>query len=94
MSDMTPQAHEGAPFAPEVTIAEEQHEYKALVGAVHDNGNVIVTRWRLDDDDRARIADGEDIYLGHLTFNGPFQPISVQVGPGGWRAHTEGEETR
>ena len=71
--------------APEVTIAEDQHEYKTLVGAKYDDPPAMLTRWRLDDGERARIASGEDLYIGVLTFGGPFPPLNVQVGPDGWQ---------
>ena len=70
--------------APEVTIAEDQHQYKTLVGAQYDDPPAMLTRWRLDDADRERVAAGEDIYLAVLTFGGPFPPLSIQVGPEGW----------
>lgn len=69
--------------APEVSIAQGQEEYLELTGAVHHGGEVLVTRWRFSDEDRARVAAGEDLYLAHLTFGGPFQPIIVQVGAEG-----------
>jgi hypothetical protein len=73
--------------ADEVMIAEEQHQYKTLVGAVYhteEGVRIILTRWRLDDDERAKIAAGEDIYLGLMTFNGPLQPIIIGVDKSFW----------
>lgn len=72
--------------APEVTSAEDQLQYKPLVGALYDTeqGITVLTRWRFTDEDRAKIAAGEDLYIGLLTFGGPVQPLSLQVGPDGW----------
>lgn len=75
--------------APEVTVAEDQLEYAPITVAVYgDNAELgprqILTRWRLSDEDRRRIAAGEDVYVALMTFGGPMQPISVQVGPDGW----------
>ena len=74
--------------APEVTIAEEQEEYMPITAGVYEYGNgtrALLTRWRLDDDERARIAAGEDLYLMLLTFGRPMQPVSLRVGPGDWQ---------
>lgn len=72
--------------APEVTIAEEQTDYSPLVAAVYeqDGQRILLTRWRLDDEERARIAAGEDLYLSVMTFNNPLQPVSLQVGAPEW----------
>lgn len=71
----------------EVTLAEDQLEYKPLVAAVYETeagARVLLTRWRFSDEDRARIAAGEDLYLGVMTFGQPLQPLMVGVGPEGW----------
>lgn len=75
--------------APEITVAENQGEYTDLVSAVYgDNGGAgpitLLSRWRLTDEERARIAAGEDLYVTLQTFGRPMQPIIVQVGPDGW----------
>ena len=75
--------------AEEVTLAEEQLEYKPLTAARYDvqfteqspPARALLTRWRLDDRDRELIAGGEDVYLACLTFGDPLQPLIVQVGP-------------
>lgn len=82
--------------APEVTIAENQVEYKPVVAALYvhpqfGNAPVLLTRWRLNDEDRRRIAEGGDLYISLMTFGHPMQPITVQVGPAGWTV-PEGEE--
>lgn len=72
--------------ADEVTVGEDQLEYSPLVAAqyVEEEGRqMLLTRWRFSDEDRARVAAGEDLYLGVLTQH-PLQPLSVQVGPEGW----------
>jgi hypothetical protein len=76
--------------APEIAIAEEQEEYLTLTGAVYgDNGAAgpvtLLTRWRLSDEDRARIAAGEDLFVALQTFGRPLHPMAVQVGDDGWR---------
>lgn len=74
--------------AKEVTLAEDQLEYKPLVAAVYrhpeHDGIILLTRWRLTDEDKERILKGEDIYLSVMTFGQPLQPIAIQVGPDGW----------
>lgn len=73
--------------AEEITIAEDQLEYKPLVAAryvTEDGVPVLLTRWRLTDEERALIAEGADLYLSVMTFGQPLQPLSLQVGPDGW----------
>jgi hypothetical protein len=73
--------------APEVTIAEDQTAYSPLVAARYDDG-VLLTRWRMNEADRAKVAAGEDLYIAVMTFGGPIQPMSVQIGDDGWRDPT------
>ncbi len=75
--------------AHEITLAEEQLEYRPLTAAVYshpdfDNAPVLLTRWTFTDEERAAIANGEDLYLAVLTFGKPLQPLAPQVGPGGY----------
>jgi hypothetical protein len=74
--------------ADEITIAEDQLEYKPLVVAVYQTPQgvpVLLTRWRLTEEERQLVAAGEDLYLSVLTFGQPLQPIGLQVGPEGWQ---------
>lgn len=67
---------------PEVTLAEDQHEYAVLTAAVvtyADGQQAMMTRWRLDDAERAKIAAGEDFYL--LLLGRAMQPVAPFVGP-------------
>lgn len=73
--------------APERTLAAEQHQYRPLVVAVYNDEKGVehlLSRWRLNDEDRAKLAEGEDLYLCLMTFGQPLQPIMIQVGPKGW----------
>lgn len=50
----------------EVTLAEDQHEFLSIVAGVIDYPNGArwwVTRWRLSDEGREKVARGEDVYL-------------------------------
>lgn len=72
---------------PEVTIAEEQLQYSPLVASpvrYEDGTQTMLTRWRLDDEERAKIAAGEDLYIELLTFGGPMQPIAMRIGRPEW----------
>lgn len=42
--------------------------------------NAIVIAFRPGDDERARLAAGEDIYIALWTFGGPMQPIQIFAG--------------
>ncbi|MDI7267494.1 MAG: hypothetical protein QME96_05825 [Myxococcota bacterium] len=72
---------------PEIMLAENQPEYLTTCAAVitYDDGSVgVMTRWRLTDEERQRIAAGEDLYLTLLTFGRPMQPIMLEVGHPKW----------
>ena len=76
--------------APQETIAEEQQEYCTLTGAFLTHPeygvakgasyNTVVVAVRPSDEERKRIAAGDDIYIGVLTFGSPLQPLLVLTG--------------
>jgi hypothetical protein len=68
-----------------VVIAEHQDEYRDLPSIRTPLGQVI-TRWALDEEDRAAIARGEDVYVTILS-PGPIRPLFLTVGPSDWKAH-------
>jgi hypothetical protein len=38
----------------------------------------------LTEEEKAAIANGEDLYVGLITDGAPVQPMYLQVGPEGW----------
>jgi hypothetical protein len=42
-------------------------------------GKPVVSRWKLDDEERSRIAQGADILLTQMIFDGPYNPIQMEV---------------
>lgn len=85
--------------APQVTIAEDQEEFKPVTAALvrhpqyaaretqHGPLNSVVLAFRPSDEERARLAAGEDLYVSLLTFLEPMQGIILSVGPeepSGW----------
>lgn len=75
--------------APQVVIAEEQEEFKPITAALvrhpaypcHPHGfNSVLLCFRPSDDERKRIAGGEDLYVSLLTLGGPMQGIIVSAG--------------
>lgn len=76
---------------PERVYAAGQPEYEPLAVACYDEnwqpsarGGTIVSRWTFSADERQRIAAGEDLFIGILTFGKPLQPLVVEVGPPEW----------
>lgn len=53
-----------------------------------EDGRALLSRWRLNDDDRRRIAAGADLYLMLRTFGQPMQPVRLQVGADGFEVET------
>lgn len=65
---------------PEITIAEDQEEFYAITGAIvtyGDGTRAVFTRWRLTEEERAKIAAGEDLYLSIM---GRMVPVKLCVG--------------
>src|SRR5208282_6425047 len=57
----------------EVVFAKNQPEYNQLAVLPVENG--VMSRWRLTDAERQHIAEGGDLFILCLHFNGPLQPI-------------------
>jgi len=74
MTPVTPTTGVGSP----VVYAEDQPEYIPLPARKTDDGRVI-TEWSLTEEERLRIAHGENIRLTLLTFNQPLQPVLIEV---------------
>lgn len=77
--------------APQVTIAEEQEEFLPITAALvrnptyaapHLSGcNTVLLAFRPSDEERARLAAGDDLYISLLTFlQHPMPGIVVTAG--------------
>lgn len=67
---------------PEIAIAQNQLDYQELTAGVlyfSDGSQGLLTRWRLTDEEKEAIAQGEDLYVTILTFGQPMQPIMLHV---------------
>lgn len=81
--------------APERTFAEEQEEYSPITVAAYaysDGAAGLLMRFTFTDEERRRIAEGEDVYFMQL-YPGcappsgrriVMTPVSARVGPGDW----------
>jgi len=84
----------GDDVSDEVTVAEDQHEYKTLVAAFvsHENGSrSAYTRWTLTTDERVRVANGEDVYV---AFPECVAPHLIMLRPEWAAALPEGESPK
>lgn len=69
--------------AQETVYAKDQPEYTPLrTLRSSDEAGRVISRWAPTPEQRKAIADGADIYLELLTFNGPLQPIRMAVSDG------------
>jgi hypothetical protein len=59
-----------------VVFAENQDEYKSLPAYIDNNG-VVVTCWKLSEEEIKNINETGRIYLETLTFNNPLQPVML-----------------
>ena len=68
-----------AEFQPhEIVYAKDQPEYNPL--PVHRNRRgVVLSRWKLTDEEREAIANGADVWLYVYTFNQPLQPLRLEI---------------
>lgn len=69
------------PQIEERPIAEEQLEYKTIIGArvYFDDGSVqVFARWTFTPEERERIANGEDVYISFPKY---MAPHSVELRP-------------
>jgi hypothetical protein len=64
--------------AQSVTFAKDQPEYLPLPALVYPDG-VVLTEWRLTEDERQRIARGENLRLWIWTAGRPLQPVALEV---------------
>lgn len=63
-----------------VVFAEDQTEYIPLPVVIpRDNENVVLSKWELTDEERAKIVDGGYIYVQQMNFGQPLQPINIQI---------------
>lgn len=55
-------------------FGEGQPQYEPLPVHITPEGQVI-SCWQLSEEDKARIAETGQIWLSHITFNRPLQPV-------------------
>lgn len=64
----------------ETVIAKDQTQYLPLPAFVGSEPDVpVMSRWRLTDEEREKVATGADIVLTLLTFGSSLQPIVLEV---------------
>ena len=67
----------------EVVFAKSQPEYLPLPALVLEGEEKpVVSRWRLDDEERQKIAAGADILLTQNIFTDLYHPIRLEVADG------------
>lgn len=59
--------------------AKDQPEYKPLP-VIRNAKGVLLSRWKLTDQEREAVAAGADIFLSNWTFNQPLQPVRIEIG--------------
>lgn len=66
---------------PEVSLAEDQHEFRSIVAARVEYqaiGRGWVTRWRLSPEEMEAVGRGSDVYVEIL--GDTMAPVSVSIG--------------
>lgn len=61
-----------------VTFAQNQPEYHPLPALVYEDGKVL-TEWSFTEEERGRIARGENLRLWIWTFGSPLQPVALEI---------------
>lgn len=84
--------------AKELVLAQDQTQYHKLPVALYTNSHYpgateMVCRLQLNDEERALVFGGSDLYISQLVFQGHhFAPIQVSVGEGQFRVSLVDEE--
>ena len=65
-------------FAPAERIAGGEG-YLDLPMLMNSTG-VILSRWKLTDEERKAVAEGADVLLSVWTFGQPLQPLRIEIG--------------
>lgn len=68
------------PCQPMLITSPDQALVDDLPAAVTPAG-VVISRWHLDEEERARVAAGADLYVWTHTNWRPMQPIALAIGP-------------
>lgn len=68
----------GLETARAVTFAKDQPPYDPLPALVYPDGTVL-TEWTFTEEERQRIARGENLRLWIWPFGRPLQPVSLEI---------------
>jgi hypothetical protein len=66
----------------ERVIALDQPEYAPIIVLpvrFQDGVSGLSVRFRLTDEERKALADGDDLIITEMSFGGPFTPLSMQI---------------
>lgn len=74
------------PISPVLT--EEFKNSEAIYGGedyvplpvIRNSTGVVLSRWKLTDEERKAVANGADVFLSVWTFKQPLQPLRVEIG--------------
>lgn len=61
-----------------VTFAKDQPEYSPLPALLYPDGKVL-TEWTFTEEERQRIARGENLRLWIWTFGKALQPVALEI---------------
>lgn len=61
-----------------IVFAADQPQYRPLPALIYPEG-VVRTEWRLTEEERQRIAAGENLRLWVWTFGQALQPVALEV---------------
>ena len=59
----------------EIRIAENQAEFNTVHALILENGQQLLFRFQLTEEDRHRVAEGQDLFMFMATFGKPMHPI-------------------
>ena len=66
--------------AVETVFAKDQPEYLPLPALIlHGSQRPVLSRWQLDDEERAAITRGSDILLTQYIFEDLYYPVQLEV---------------
>lgn len=66
---------------PEVVVGKNQELYLPLLGLYVCDGQVLITRWEMSEEEKKEVLENGFVYLHQWTFGGPVQPVLLGTHP-------------
>lgn len=76
----------------EIKIAEHQNEYETVIALPINNGQQLMMRFELSDEEKSQVQEHGCIWLTVMNFNQPMQPVMIETKPPDWLTTADQKE--